>query len=245
MKHNDYSGKQKIDEYWKPYLSQFQSYEYNITENITNQSTLMLQSPFISSPYDLTFEELKYFKYIETGLSRKNSFDRLINESSIDSICSALSFVEKNYRTDFLLHHFLTNKNSDKFSDKEIWNLIVDIWSESEFNCLSEKSRNTWKEIFTIRSRPISFIKSLPKKIDVYRGGTKDGFSWTSDIEVAKWFQNRTDLLGVDSYLLKVTVHKNDVLFCRKNESEIVIDPDSLYSLWKFNDIETLEFGNN
>ena len=115
MNHNDYSGKQKIDEYWNPYLSQFKSYEYNITENITNQSTLMLQSPFISSPYDLTFEELKSFKYIETGLSRKNSFDRLINESSIDSICSALSFVEKNYRTDFLLHHFLTNKNSDKF----------------------------------------------------------------------------------------------------------------------------------
>ena len=50
MKHNDYSGKQKIDEYWKPYLSQFQSYEYKITENITNQSTLTVSYTHLTLP---------------------------------------------------------------------------------------------------------------------------------------------------------------------------------------------------
>jgi hypothetical protein len=85
----------------------------------------------------------------------------------------------------------------------------------------------------------------LPHTFDIYRGGSKEGFSWTRDIEVARWFQNRTDLIGVKSYLLKATVHKDDVLFTRDSESEIVVDPDSLVSMWRMGGIKTLDFGNN
>ena len=123
--------------------------------------------------------------------------------------------------------------------------MIIEIWSESEFNCLSENSRDSWTEIFSIRDRPLSFIKKLPNKFDVYRGGIKEGFSWTRDVKIAKWFQHRTNLLNVESHLMKIKIDKNDVLFSRKDESEIVVSPDSLYSMWKVNEIEILEPGNN
>lgn len=229
-----------IDEYWKPYLIQLQPHEYCFTEDHTFGNTLMLQSSFLNAPYDLPLEELQMLNHVESAIARKNNYDRNINKCDIKNVWFAICSVEKNYRRDYLLHYFLRTNLSEKFTDKKIWDLIIDIWSESEFNCSSEHARDSWSEIFSVRNRPASLIKKLPETFEVFRGGIKEGFSWTRDIEVAKWFQSRTAFLLDESFLMKTTVHKDDVLFSRSGESEIVVSPDALISMWRFNQIEII-----
>lgn len=234
-----------IEEYWKPYLSQLQNYEYCFKEDHTFGNTVMLQSPFLNAPYDLPIEELQMLKNVDSALSRKTNYDINIEKDDIKSIGYAIFSVEKNFRRDYFYHNFLMTNLSKKFTDEDIWNLIIEVWSESEFNCSSEHARESWREIFKVRDRPLSLTRKLPNKFQIYRGGTKEGYSWTRDIEVARWFQNRTNLVHPISFLLKTTVHKDDVLFHRNEESEIVVCPDSLISMWNFNDIETLSIGND
>jgi hypothetical protein len=230
-----------IEEYWKPYLSQLQPHEYRITGENSFGETLMLHSSFLNAPYDLTLEQLQMLRYVDNALAKKNHYDENVIKDKIQDIESALTFVEKNSRRDYLLHNFLKTSLSKKFSDENIWKLIIDIWSENEFNCSTPHSRDSWSEIFSVRDRPASLIKKLPEKFDIFRGGIKEGFSWTRDIKVAKWFQSRTALFLDESLLMKATVHKDDVLFSRSGESEIVVSPDALISMWRFKNVEILD----
>ena len=239
MKTKSITSSKKIEDYWNPYLCQFQCGEYSIEESAIEEDMLTLISPFINATYNKPIDELIKLNYVNTGLTRKRCFEKSIASNEIDDVACALCYVEKNFRLLYLKEYFIDTDLSNKFTDEDIWKLIIEIWSESEFNCSTEVSRNNWHEIFMHRPRPAVLIKSLPQTFDVYRGGSKEGFSWTRDIEVARWFQKRTDLIGIKSFLMKVTVDRDDVLFTRDSESEIVIDPDSLVSLRKLNDIKT------
>ena len=234
----------KIEDYWNPYLCQFQQDEYSIEVSAIQEDMLTLISPFINATYNKPIDELIQLNYVNTGLTRKKCFEKGISSNEIDDVACALCYVEKNFRLFYLKDYFIDADLSNKFTDEDIWKLIIEIWSESEFNCSTEVSRNIWHEIFMYRPRPVVLIKFLPQIFDVYRGGSKEGFSWTRDIEVARWFQKRTELIGIKSFLMKVTVHRDDVLFARESESEIVIDPDSLVSLGKLNDIKTFGSGD-
>ena len=64
---------------------------------------------------------------------------------------------------------------------------------------------------------------------DVFRAGTKEGLSWTTEGSVAKWFYNKNLKNKQTQFnnFLKLNVSKNDVLFSlnHKNESEVVLIP--------------------
>lgn len=72
----------------------------------------------------------------------------------------------------------------------------------------------------------LKVYKKLPAEFDVYRGVSKGrvekGFSWTRDLEKAKWFANRFG----EGYVMKAHVKKEEVLayFSRRNEDEYVIN---------------------
>lgn len=69
-------------------------------------------------------------------------------------------------------------------------------------------------------------LEMLPEEIIIYRGGTKDGLSWTLDLDKAKWFAKR---YNKDHDVWKSKVHKKDVIawFTERDENEILILPTS------------------
>lgn len=229
-------------EYWEPYLNQLIPEEdYWFEDELTNMNTLKILTPFISAPYDLDVVMLRNFMFVECAISRKSDFEKLIISKDIKTVLTAFFYVEKHSRRNYLLNKFLKTELSTKFSDKKIWDLIIDIWSSSEYNCTHEIKRIYWNEIFEFRKRPISMIKKLPESFEIYRGGIKEGYSWTRDIEIAKWFQNRTSINVDNSFLMKMTVKKDDVLFFRDGESEVVVSHKALDSYWNSGQIEILD----
>ena len=74
----------------------------------------------------------------------------------------------------------------------------------------------------------------LPDVVKVYRGVlAKDGLkgdvgvSWTTDIEVAKFFALRLKATGGESYIFEGEIDKDKILFFTnsRNESEVLLDP--------------------
>ena len=113
---------------------------------------------------------------------------------------------------------------STKFSEKLLEEIIKYEWGNVESHY---KNLNEWKYIFS----KISFYNDdLPEdNFDVFRAGTKEGLSWTTEGSVAKWFYNKNLKNKQTKFnnFLKLNVSKNDVLFSlnHKNESEVVLIP--------------------
>ena len=65
--------------------------------------------------------------------------------------------------------------------------------------------------------------EKLPQKITVWRGGTSDGLSWTTDKKVAVKFANRFHDYKPEIHCRQV--HKSDVICCLedRSESEIIL----------------------
>ena len=64
--------------------------------------------------------------------------------------------------------------------------LIQLVWEDAEF---PDEQRAVWKRLLN-KYTESHFIK---EPIRVYRGGTNaQGFSWTTDLDMAKWFARRT-----------------------------------------------------
>ena len=81
----------------------------------------------------------------------------------------------------------------------------------------------------------IGFITDSPATapdgdLTIYRGGHRDGMSWTSDMQVAANFRIR---LGRDEDLWQATVNGADVLalFAQRGESEVVVNPATLFGV--------------
>ena len=83
------------------------------------------------------------------------------------------------------------------------------------------------KKEYLMNKDDFAYYKSLPGKIDIYRGvaegRVKLGLTWTDDIEKAKWFQKR---FGNNNHLLHLKVNKKDVIayFNTRGEKEILLD---------------------
>ncbi len=113
---------------------------------------------------------------------------------------------------------------STKFSERDLEETIKYEWGKIDFHY---KYINEWKYIFS----KISFYNGdLPEdKFDVFRAGTKEGLSWTTEISIAKWFYNKnlSNKQTQFNYFLKLNVSKTDVLFYlnHKNENEVVLIP--------------------
>ena len=240
-----------MDEYWSEYLHDYEFNEdYWFHYEKYNYRNKRLLSYFLNHSWFVSDEEIKIFNPIKNALSRKSKFSKDIESQSIESVKYAIFLVEKHSRAKMLNEKFLKTTNQIKFSDTDIWSVISEIWVSCEFNCSSIESADCWREIFSCRNRPDELVANLPSKIKIYRGGHRNGFSWTEDIEVAKSFQERTanffarhiesdDANQVE--LLTMTVDREDILFKGTRENELVIDPDSMDCYFKFNEFEVLD----
>ncbi len=112
-----------------------------------------------------------------------------------------------------------------KFSERDLEETIKYEWGKIDFHY---KYINEWKYIFS----KVSFYSGdLPEdNFDVFRAGTKEGLSWTTEISIAKWFHNKNLSSKQTEFndFLKLNVSKTDVLFYlnHKNENEVVLIPN-------------------
>lgn len=121
--------------------------------------------------------------------------------------------------------------NDIQFPDgKEYWEVLRDIWTDSENiwqNKLIWRKRLTAlypdREFFMTEDER-QLLAAMPDRLTIYRGckdNNKSGYSWTLDIDVAKWFSKR--FKGKANVLTK-TVLKEDVFayVTSRNEQEII-----------------------
>jgi len=115
---------------------------------------------------------------------------------------------------------------STKFSERFLEETIKFEWGKITSH---HKYINQWKYIFS----KISFYKGdLPDdSFYIYRAGTKNGLSWTTENSIAKWFYNKNlvNNKGKYNYFIKSYVNKSNIVFFlnHKNENEVVYVPDS------------------
>lgn len=123
--------------------------------------------------------------------------------------------------------------------------MINQVWLDSE-NIWQNYMR--WKELLEISGRnalrgvvdeeDAKTFNELPDRVTVYRGGRVDWedmmdsmppFSWTLDIERARWFAHRFEWKP-DCYLITAEIDKEDIYFFTdaRNEQEVVVDPEGL-----------------
>ena len=71
--------------------------------------------------------------YVSTAQHKMSEYHRIVcnKDSDINSIYTAICFVEKWKRETYLLR-YLQTFNIERFGDDEIWELISDIWSNND-----------------------------------------------------------------------------------------------------------------
>jgi len=231
----------EIYEYWNPYISKLDIDDYYFYQDSHNEKSINLRSPFVHANYMTSKEELRDSGHIKCAIARMTSFQRGVLSDEIGSVTTSFSHVEKPYMSKYLFNRFFAPDLHIKFNDIQIWELINDVWTMSEFNCGTEESTNYWREIFSVRNRPESIVSDLPERMNIYRGGHIEGFSWTADFEMAQWFQNRNATFFGQCDLLKMEVCREDILFSGNREEEVVINPKSLDRKIYLNEIKILD----
>ena len=140
--------------------------------------------------------------------------------------------IEKNERPKGLFK-LLTHDNKDSFklSDREYWNIIINTWVMCEAQTYTQ-DKEFWAMMLKIR-KPIEelkgTLKQVPKEFIAYRGGSVGGFSYTTKLKTAKWFQGRYGIdYGSGIPLLKRKTKREEVLFyyTERGEFEVVLNPD-------------------
>ena len=125
-----------------------------------------------------------------------------------------------------------------ELESQEYWNLVRTIWTDSEniHQCFHD-----WLTIWdypddrhlVMNEAERAVLASLPDDIEIYRGvrhmECARGLSWSTDKARATWFARRWSG-GQEAILATGRVKKADVLayFDGRNESEVVVNPDSV-----------------
>jgi hypothetical protein len=146
-------------------------------------------------------------------------------------LTGALGLVGKQW--DPWLIHDALELRPDDFSQLQINRAIESAYCRDETP--SKHRRELWEYLFNdwYKAPRKRNRRMLPDAITVYRGGTWNGWSWTTDIVKARWFQQRWSL--VDDYVCELwttSITADDVLFFgRDDESEVVVDHTRLDDL--------------
>ena len=122
-------------------------------------------------------------------------------------------------------------------SDKEYWNILGEVWSDSEniwqvedtAICLLESERSEPKHL--MNEEEYNFLQSLPDEIAIYRGHQKvnrDGYSWTLCPWRAKWFAQRYQQVAEPVAVTRGYVPTEWVYayLGGRGEMEIVVNPE-------------------
>ena len=135
---------------------------------------------------------------------------------------------ERPYR----LQAFLQLSRKHEISDREYWELLGEIWTDSE-NIWAYKAQ--WKRLlssdrgekeFFMSEEDREALKSLPDKITVYRGyqpgKNKTGFSYSLSEEKARWFSKR---FRTDGEVAKREIQKSKIFAYTnaRSEQEVII----------------------
>jgi len=148
-------------------------------------------------------------------------------------------------------HHYLSAFLSilPRLTDKEYWTLLRAVWVQDDFQKLFQfdnvtdlaAHRENLKELVSstrpcrecfVSAEDASALQKMPDTISIHRGykfpSLADGFSWTTDVERAKWFAKRFD----GNFVVSGNCRKGDVIgyFTDRNESEIVIHPKNVFN---------------
>ena len=168
--------------------------------------------------------QVPYFENMNAIINKQYAYKKDILKKYIKEgdLAGYLFAHERPYR----LNAFM--KINHKFSDKEYWNNLKSIWTDSE-NIYQNKF--SWKSLLSSNRKCkedfMKFFKELPETITVYRGCTKElnerGYSYTTEREQAQWFADR---FGNDeSKVIELTIKKKDVFAYTnsRSENEIII----------------------
>lgn len=108
--------------------------------------------------------------------------------------------------------------------DEKTFNeLLLEVYIDSEN---IHQNYQTWVELLD----PLTgldvwnSVSDLPDKIKIYRGGSKNGISWTLSLEKAQWFATRWN---ENLPVWEAEVNKEEIIGFNehRNESEVIVSP--------------------
>jgi hypothetical protein len=209
-------------DWWREYIDLIGSQNFELLPN--NRGPWMIRSPFYSG---MDCSEADGGEYIfEVLRERYRSYHEIVDNSGItrDRLEEAFLNLDKNFM-DVELCRFIEGDMLN-MSDTEFWDAIVKIWSRQEFNGAGGR-RSRWRKILSHRPRQSYLTRALPASFVAYRAGDLDGFSWTLNRDVAKWFYDRfKNVYGFSEiHLLQENFIREDAVFYtnNRNEEEVVI----------------------
>ena len=148
---------------------------------------------------------------------RRDRLSKLLADRDFEG---ALFVYESPYQLEVL------NELLDHFDAPKRRELLAAVWRACEY----PSSHDT--EMLVSLFQRVGFVSDGPfdppiGEMTIFRGGHRDGMSWTSDIRVAEMFRTR---FGKDEDLWRATVHGEDVLamLSGRGEFEVVVNPDTL-----------------
>lgn len=83
---------------------------------------------------------------------------------------------------------------------KAYWEFVDNLWTDSEQPCVHANNRMVWQMFFEeydgkstdhLSEEDKALFDALPDMVTVYRGGHREGFSWTTKKDKACWFARR------------------------------------------------------
>ena len=127
---------------------------------------------------------------------------------------------------------FYTYFSDEKYEEMlfEEWDL--DIWAKTGLNNYNVLAK--WKDLFKLFPISQDLKKELPEgNFTVYRAGSPEGISWTTNRGIAMWFWSKNKLLNSEpkyNRFLSLSVTKEDVLFYnnKKGQNEVVLIPNEI-----------------
>ena len=164
------------------------------------------------------------------------------------------SLLNRDFKTYFAT--FLPSERGDEFikhhhkmDDETYWLLLAIVWEGEDFmnRAMLRSERFDLSKIKARKKRFWNFLNSkregtfmdeedkeafdaLPDVIKVYRGysldALKEGYSWTTDVETAKFFTERTN---GNRYLSGYVKKKDIVALLTGPESEVIVDPKHVF----------------
>lgn len=193
---------------------------------------------------DLYFES-PYFVSLDKGLFYNlfHQFDNELLQQQLNGLIKRYEVInqleaDKNYRTIFgtwLEKRVLIEKFLEYYldiPDKDKYEIFIDVYKRSEYGFNHYIDESFLKKL--IKYRPSNHLPSFNQKlIKVYRGNDtestspNEAFSWTLNIDVAKWFSKRFEGQG-EVYEAFIEPKNIFAHITTRNEDEIIVFPSHL-----------------
>ena len=178
-----------------------------------------------------------------SGIEWKDGFVKDNPTPTLDEMWSLMIHSGKeNHSSHF---YDLVQLQGHHFGPEVLWKEIVRLWIRDESPCYTDGKMMMWMDLFDFKEGPECLtedLNDLEDEIRVYRGGHKEGMSWSLDRNVGEWFLKYrnipsrkygwrdgkvVDNWNPDDKLYSTVIKKEEVIFYEndRHEQEVVIDP--------------------